>query len=65
VKILKLNPATLTQESQYHTQDFVERVSVLQNEWIWSALYILVKHHNHKFMEGLGEDATGSKGILL
>jgi len=57
VKVLKVNPATLTQESRDHTQDFAERVSVLQHEWIWSALYILVKH-NHKFMEGLGEYAT-------
>jgi len=57
VKVLKLNPLTLQQESRYHTQDFAERVSVLQHEWIRSALYILVKH-NHKFMEGLGEYAT-------
>ena len=57
MKVLKLNPSTLTQESRYHTQDFAERVSVLQHEWIRSALYILVKH-NHKFMEGLGEYAT-------
>jgi len=52
-----LNPLNLTQESRYHTQDFAERISVLQHEWIWSALYILAKH-NHKFMEGLGEYAT-------
>jgi len=56
VKVLKLNPANLTQELRCHTQDFAERVSVLQHEWIWSALYILVKH-NHKFMEGLGNPA--------
>jgi len=37
-------------------KDFAERVSVLQREWIWSALYIQVKH-NHKFMEGLGKYA--------
>jgi len=54
VKVLKLNPATLTQEPRYH---FAERVSVLHHEWIQSTLYILVKH-NHKFMEGLGEYAT-------
>jgi len=57
VKVLKLNPVTLTQESRYHTQDFAERVAVLQHEWIQCALYILVKH-NHKFMEGLGKYAT-------
>jgi len=57
VKVLKLIPSTLTQELRYHTQDFAERVSVLQHEWIWSALYILIKH-NHKFMEGLCEYAT-------
>jgi len=56
VQVLKLNPLTLTQESRYHTQDFAERVSVLQHEWIWSTLYILAKH-NHKFIEGLGENA--------
>jgi len=56
VKVLKLNPSTLTQESRYTTQDFAERVSVVLHEWIQSALYILVKH-NHKFMEGLGQYA--------
>jgi len=47
----------LTQESRYHTQDFAERVSVLQHEWILSTLYILV-NHNHKFMEGQCEYAA-------
>jgi len=56
LKVLKLNPSNLTQESRYHTQDFAKRVSVLQHEWIQSTLYILVKH-NHKFMEGLGKYA--------
>jgi len=36
IPVLKFNPSTLTQESKYHTQDFVERVSVLQHEWIQS-----------------------------
>jgi len=61
VKVLKLNPLTLTQESRYHTQDFAERVSVLQHEWIQSTLYILVKH-NQKSMEGLGGEYATVQG---
>jgi len=61
VKVLKLNPPTLTQQSRYHTQDFAERESVLQHEWIWNALYAQQHIHGRP-----GQICNGiCKGILL
>jgi len=57
MKVLKLDPIILRQESRFHTQDIFLKGYQFYNMSGFRALYILVKN-NHKFTEGLGENTT-------